>query len=372
MGSICPKCREWAPEIAHHKCSGIPIPSFNSGDRRIWVVTWQVNTLDSSPSPAKGVLAPMDVMARVKLLQSALATASQAMEEMAKASPDHANSGALKIFVAPEFFFSSPNGPVYEEQKELVRNQLIEISAKFHDILIIPGSITWWKAAQRSALRAQRKQEKPGLPKERDFSKYLALYDEKQPEASTDFAGWARESLDPLRKKQRALLEKHRNELKILHNTVFVLYDGTVWHKYNKRHEGVNEFEFSLEMKGSYEDLMMIFPPTHSNPNLPTINGIRIGVEVCADHEHASLLTYSAKSNHIHIVCSATVSVFRKHAAVMEGGVMIQADPDNSGVYDPDALPSGENEDEDPTPLDGKEVKFDVGILRINKFNIRI
>ena len=347
-GGICPTCGEWVPSNRIHRCSGVRIPRMPTVGQHVIVTLWQVNTLTPDKKATLTGLSALGFEARLQLLDRALDGAARAMARR----DDRYGGRALRIFVAPEFYFSNQRAHFFDEEtKERIRGSLIALSRKYPEILIIPGTVAWYKTWERSASRAWRKVEEHGAPAApRKFSKYHALYKKELDldEAPSAAAKYMYEQQAEYRARQvcdfGARMTGNDPTLKVAHNTVFVLYHGKIWHKYNKRFEAIGKEDLSLEVPEDSDYRNIVFPPTETLSTIPSIKGVRIGVEVCVDHEHGALL--SAGRNHdIHIVCSATVSVFREHAAVVDRGYVVQADAESAGVYRPSDLPSSESED---------------------------
>ncbi|MDX1547575.1 MAG: hypothetical protein R3247_11335, partial [Rhodothermales bacterium] len=336
-------------------------------NRQVVIAIWQVNTLSPSKSVGLTGLHALDPTARLMALEAVLETAVPAMKE--KASQLYQEP--LFIFVAPEFLFSTVEGHFLQEEiKERIRLGLIAISKRYPEVLIVPGTIAWYKTVERSPSRAKR--AGPAAPP-RDFSLYLAQYD-TEVHAPTRYAGWAQEALRGYQEDQREQfgerLKRNDPALKIARNTVFLLYQGDVWHKYSKRHESLDEHDLSLDVPGTADYKNIVFAPSITSPLVPPIQGLTIGIEICADHEHASLLNTGSRCD-IQIVCSATVSVFREHASLKPTGILIQADSQTSGVYQPEHLGAGDRSSES-IPLPMEEIKVRFGTLYVMERRMRV
>ena len=151
---------------------------------------------------------------------------------------------------------------------------------------------------------------------------------------------------------------------------MFLLYNGGILHKYNKRHESIADEAFELPSKSDYRNIL--FPPTTTSPVVPPVKGLQIGIEICVDHEYHTLLSWSGRQNHIHIVCSASVTVGREHAAIREGGVLIQADSQSAGVYRRSDLASSREMGGSTSSLEGLEVKAKLGTLTLYAFELGV
>ncbi|HIE2422837.1 TPA: hypothetical protein ACXLB4_004496, partial [Pseudomonas aeruginosa] len=89
------------------------------------------------------------------------------------------------LFIAPEYLFTAnkdiPSHFMTETQFELIRAQLVFLSLRFPNLIIIPGSAGWFKTRMRSAVKIFRKslaqpQHERGPEASRDMNKYLERY----------------------------------------------------------------------------------------------------------------------------------------------------------------------------------------------------
>src|SRR5688572_970104 len=90
------------------------------------------------------------------------------------------------LFVAPEYLFTAKrtssiqreNSHFMDEQsKEGIRAELVTLSLRFPDLLLIPGSIGWYKTSQRAGLTQLRKRwTGKTTSATRDMGKYTPRY----------------------------------------------------------------------------------------------------------------------------------------------------------------------------------------------------
>ncbi|WP_205578869.1 hypothetical protein, partial [Pseudomonas aeruginosa] len=94
------------------------------------------------------------------------------------------NKSVNYLFIAPEYLFTAnkdiPSHFMTETQFELIRAQLVFLSLRFPNLMIIPGSAGWFKTRMRSAVKIFRKslaqpQRERGPEASRDMNKYLSL-----------------------------------------------------------------------------------------------------------------------------------------------------------------------------------------------------
>ncbi|HBO7567369.1 TPA: hypothetical protein L4904_004366, partial [Pseudomonas aeruginosa] len=95
------------------------------------------------------------------------------------------NKSVNYLFIAPEYLFTAnkdiPSHFMTETQFELIRAQLVFLSLRFPNLMIIPGSAGWFKTRMRSAVKIFRKslaqpQRERGPEASRDMNKYLERY----------------------------------------------------------------------------------------------------------------------------------------------------------------------------------------------------
>ncbi|EKJ7646439.1 TPA: hypothetical protein SL732_000863 [Pseudomonas aeruginosa] len=95
------------------------------------------------------------------------------------------NESVNYLFIAPEYLFTAnkdiPSHFMTETQFELIRAQLVFLSLRFPNLIIIPGSAGWFKTRMRSAVKIFRKslaqpQHERGPEASRDMNKYLERY----------------------------------------------------------------------------------------------------------------------------------------------------------------------------------------------------
>lgn len=79
-----------------------------------------------------------DLEVRIEKINEKLQEASIHLEENAQG-----NTNTIGVFTAPEWYFSQPDKPYSEQDVELIEAKLMNLSAQYHNMLIIPGSILW-------------------------------------------------------------------------------------------------------------------------------------------------------------------------------------------------------------------------------------
>lgn len=110
------------------------------------VAVWDIDTLRFCP----------DIRSRLAELDAQLTQAYPTMLELAKS-----DSETSYLFVAPEYLFTGTNSHFMpENDKDEILIGLAMISKKYKSLLLIPGSVGWYKTAERSRMNMQRKLEK--------------------------------------------------------------------------------------------------------------------------------------------------------------------------------------------------------------------
>jgi predicted amidohydrolase len=247
--------------------------------------------------------------------------------------------------VAPEFLFTkSRTLHFYDEaEKEKIRAHLIQLGQKFPKVLIVPGTVAWTKTLQRPATvekvqdeeRYKRRLKKLETNEERDFSKYLKKYSANLGITTTDktlkgVIDIAQEHQGEMLKQFQRRLEKRDLTLRIARNTAFILWGGAIYKTYHKRFEAVTDAGVSDEMTSQDDYKNTIFMPG-DRPATFSIEGLNIGVEICADNAHSSLKTVTA-GLHLQIVVSAYTQIPEDTLALGQGGILVQADSKNPNV----------------------------------------
>jgi hypothetical protein len=302
------------------------------------------------------------------------------------------------LFVAPEYFFAATNAGladrsfhlrgVIETEKDYIVQQLLAISKKpeFRGVLIIPGTIAWWKSLDRTpdqnfkrdpATNERTRQLKADISADgRKRSVSNAIDKARRAGAGTG----CRIATETLRQRVRESKlprttpypadKKPPNPMANLQDVDWdvavevdrVLQDDTqlalygpinllargnpsTLDSYNLLQAGTAErvlkntafvfldgkivFKYN-KMNDFHEALSgdgkLIFCPG-SKPGFTTINGIDVGLEICLDHAvgalQKSLTLANAPSVHLHIVTSASVEWFP--AMIKDNGYYIHA-----------------------------------------------
>lgn len=322
--------------------------------------------------------------ARITLLQQALVAVRK--QAQALLLPDRPSPKAL--FVVPEYYITQVHGgewegtaqkggfvprSISEEEKERVLQQFLKLSRQFPEILIIPGTVAWKKPLDRSpqasiskkrhklkkvSRRAKarrslkRFQDKTSVPmflpsrvnphlkavlkerytdeedreNKRGNTSLMAKIAKEEKLAPNSFyaAPMYSEKVDLLSEDSDSDsdLEDEVAEY-MMRNTAYVLLAGKVALKYNKQgdfHEAIGEKR-------------TVFIPG-VRAGWATIRDIHLGLEVCFDHNLATLqkdLPPKIQPD-IHVVTSDSVDNDENSFCVRENGYFIHASTDSTGT----------------------------------------
>jgi predicted amidohydrolase len=266
-------------------------------------------------------------------------------ETSAKVTFHSASSKNMRYaFIAPEYLFTAKRTSsnqrenshfMNEQSKEGVRAELVSLSLRFPDLLLIPGSIGWYKTSQRAALTQLRKQwGGKTKPATRDMTKYTQRYQAAMG-VQRDFSFLPRSDMyedgdEALKDWQAGALENVRkarspDEIRIARNTCFVLKSAQIIHRYDKvfeAHDGTDK-DFTVKELGTP---MLLMPGTRSP--IFERDGIRYGLEMCADHNSAALALHTRKLGaapvDVQVVMSASTGLENAHCVARR--FVIQSD----------------------------------------------
>lgn len=254
---------------------------------------------------------------RLKLLEENLAAANEVA--------DNANDGpdVLRLFMAPEWFFSHKNGAYNgDEMSEAIRG-LEAISKKFPNVMLVPGSILWTENVGKDVT--------PPPPKKKGISGFFSKLFEKKKQTPTG-----------------------PQQAQMLTNTSGAFVGGKALHLYHKQRDGTDS--------RANDKIQTPSRPTLSNgtknDHLDWVNGdggkterakgsaghtfeyggLRFGMEICADHGSGLLMRELHDKNKddpgvdIHLVtaCGAGSRMDDKTISSRKGGYGIYADGSRS------------------------------------------
>lgn len=293
---------------------------------KLFAAVWSINTEKAANGDLRTPgLANRTPQQRLQLLTAALTRA----EAEAEALGDRTHT--ICVFAAPEYYFVGGTNAGHfltRAEKQLLVQQFNAAAAAFPHFLVFGGTVGWYETIA----------EAPGTFIA-DYKNNLAAagglphHATAQRETLGDF-------MDEVLERFSDRFVQNDVAVRIVHNTALISAGGTP-SVYDKRFESIDNNDLSQDIPGfnnfPYDDC--IFSPGRHSP-LVDFNGLTFGLEICADHESASLLDASAgAAPDVHVICSATVSPTEQHVACRDGGYLIQADSRSAMVCTKDLEP---------------------------------
>lgn len=246
------------------------------------------------------------------------------------------------VYLVPEYYFTKPNQwnerePLNEEDRVKLEPQLLAISAKFPEILIVPGTVFYAKPLVRTQNSFQYKFDpatgtrtllKTGNVDRRDrvrqrLGSYVASFHAGQTDADPGFyRTWGAKGYQagahavPALSQVSASLRNRNKDPWILRNSAYVLLGGKRIAKYDKQTDWG-------EALGNSPDQLAFLPGVQKQ--CPEVGGYRIGVEVCADHANGMLARRQVTPLHFHFVVSDWVFNSPGNMAMSAGGYFAHA-----------------------------------------------
>ena len=245
-------------------------------------------------------------------------------------------NGFQAIFVATEYMFTGENTTklrepmLVSEKNDLVRD-IKEISKKYSEILIFPGSIFYKEPLGASTVEGVTAKHKAMANL---ISAELASASMKPRDQSDVLGGWKTGGgvSVPGIKDMSGPVAKPKLDTYRAYNSVQAFLAGDTATKTAY----VKNWDFK-ETEGASVEKLMYVPGSHSGRR--TILSFEFGIEVCFDHANGAL--QGSKSDvDFHIVVSASVETEEAQMAMKKGGYFIHAssDPSQTTVYARNAL----------------------------------
>lgn len=260
----------------------------------------------------------------------------------------------MGLFVVPEYFLAHPvttghhrpgdNRHLEEDEKSNLLAQLMQISKdKCKGVVMVPGTVAWRKPIMRDI--SKTKNSRTGIPKplsrQENAVKSVTRYAEDMNIAQNQRLANALGSKNaPTTQDKLALLNSgdagpliNFSSVDFLaRNTSYVLLDGDIKVKYNKR----GDFHEVLE-----NDRTVFIPGVldgrfHVQSSPAGQRAISFGLEICLDHAFGTVQRTTPHYGQvdIHIITSASVSENVDNLIAKEGGYIVHAcsRPDASSV----------------------------------------
>jgi hypothetical protein len=201
----------------------------------------------------------------------------------------------LFIFVAPEYYFKRTltQRCLTKGERDRTRTAMSALAQTMPNLLLIPGTVAWRKPLDKKAYKkaTQRMETRVAMG---GYTGATNL-----PKPTSPYIGKGKATGDAA------------------YNTAY-LYMGDRIMKYHKMEDAV---ELAADDTGA------VFVPGDGN-NVFTVSGLKIGVEICADHASHHL----KQAFDIHIVTSATVGRKDAHVMAKDGGLYIRADSGDAEI----------------------------------------
>ncbi len=291
---------------------------------QLFVAVWAVNTTQFAISPDMR----MDQLTRaVEKAWGIFSTMISTETDLVEGKSFHGTSDTQisLVFVAPEYLFTGAASHfMTETQQGIVRADLVFLSLRFPDLLLIPGSMGWFKTEVRSGMVLFRKKRtgNPGAD-QRSMGKYIERYSK----AASEIPNYSKfpSFLQHLYKEEATQLQDHRSKeigrlgekenppFRVAKNTCLVLHGCRVIHKYDKVFEAISSANpKERDLLPADQDHPVLFMPGNHSPVFEA-KGIKYGLELCVDHNLGALRLYceniSSSAVDIQIVMSATTGL---------------------------------------------------------------
>jgi hypothetical protein len=278
--------------------------------RTIVAATWQIDTNNGGTTSFES----LDVTG-IFPLATKISTMTRIVTDFyntATAALPQGGIPPLFIFVAPEYYFKRTltQRCLTKDERDQTRTAMSVLARSMPNLLLIPGTIMWRKPLVKKA-----------------FTKATQRMDTR-----VAMGGYTGATAVPEPTKG-GMFSKSKATGDAAYNTAY-LYMGERVMKYHK-------MEYVGELAA--EDTGVVFVPGDGN-NVFTVSGLKIGVEICGDHECHRL----KQAVDIHIVTSASVTRTDAHVMAKDGGLYIRANSGDSEItkvdrYAEDALTAAPN-----------------------------
>jgi len=264
----------------------------------VWNVMTEVGSAAADPRDLANFTSLLAWQDRLKLLRSVVELAHRAMPAPTGLP---VGTSALRLFLAPEYLFSeSCNRHVvnYETRGHVVGG-LAKISADFPGMLLIPGTVSYFKPLVDKSLEKKRLKADPAHDSR--LVKYAGCYTVGQ-EKSTYLA----------------------------HNTAYAFYNGQQVFKYRKMLDcselNTQDTKAAKVMVFAKGDRVGVFDFDKAGPT------VKIGMEICADHFDGQLSKGGVTNLDVQIVLAASTSMQAGFSVVRDGGCVFLCSADEKST----------------------------------------
>ncbi|MEJ2446246.1 MAG: hypothetical protein P8Y42_22835, partial [Exilibacterium sp.] len=233
------------------------------------------------------------------------------------------------LFVAPEFFFDketrsqgqnrhgkSTDRQLTQSDKRAIVDAMQKLSAKYPDMTIMPGTISWKKDINRTEdLQSYLQRHGVTSKSQPEYKKYTAKYFNKQSKESQQPNNDSQNPNTRLNKALNRIQQANENvnaKLKVqednithvVHNTAYVLQEGQTVTKHHK----VGNF-YDIREQG---DDNRLFSPGDKPGQFQLPDGSKATIEICYDNELEIVGNKNSKNmiqpGNIHILESDTIT----------------------------------------------------------------
>jgi hypothetical protein len=263
------------------------------------VAIWQVGTMvsNSADAPANAV-AGLTHDERCRRLQERLAAANSILPGYA--TP--AGAKVVTIFVAPEYLFAASATTHFVDvaTKDRVLEKLKQMTKRYPDILLFPGTIAWKKRMKVAGVFGKDRSKKA--------HRRLDLMTHKYASGTSNYE-----------QHRERLADADLKETFFAQNTAYVMKNGEIVLKYHKMADGGEVF------KEDREEGMVIWVPGERKGQI-TADGLEVGLEICAERGARMLEVWGTSPLDVQVLISASHPARPNSATVRNGGYLLHAD----------------------------------------------
>lgn len=244
------------------------------------------------------------------------------------------------LVVAPEYLFSKemPVSFISEEEKEIIRATLADISNRNPWLIFVPGTTLWFKSMQRpdSRMRKRETHQLKSWGQARKINK--AKYGAEMDAVVNEIPGWDRMNKGvygdyaKATKARIAEIETEGSEASggIVRNTGFIIWNGNVFYQH-KRYPNIGNDGLE-ELNGpQFWDDKIFMPGSYREP--PAVHGLQLALEICSEHFIGATVLHKKNVLDFHILVSASIALDKGSVGVKQGGYVVHADSAGSSVY---------------------------------------
>ncbi|TKC87738.1 hypothetical protein FAZ69_15740 [Trinickia terrae] len=227
------------------------------------------------------------------------------------------------VFVAPEYLFARPAATpnhtvgmtrhIEESDQDDLFREMIALSREVRDLLIIPGTVAWRRPFGRIEESVDAVRQNAGL---------LFGGDLRQPVSGPLYGVVPAMSSGNKLAKLGSVGLVDADEFRA-ENTAYVLLNGTLLFKYNKRsdfHEVLTPTGGTIHVPGILDGRFEV----RTNEAVPRT--IQFGLEICLDHSYGTLRRATQRGRvDVHIITSAATTLIPSHVAVKHNGYLVHA-----------------------------------------------